>query len=475
MEKLRLQSQNLILRELLRRKLSRPSLLDEKFEKQNAFIRDSARLKAALCTRRAGKSYGAGLYLFEEALANPGVSCLYIALTRDSAKKIMVKDVLNPINKKYNIGAKLNKTELTYTLPNGSVIYLLGADADEQEKEKLLGQKYKLVVIDESASYSIDLRDLVYRILKPAMADLMGTIVMIGTPGNVTRGLYYDVTTGVEPGWSVHKWSALDNPHIKNLIRDEMNELIANNPAIVETPLWKQMYLGEWFVDTDKLVYKYLDTRNKIYELPQLKGRSTWNYVLGVDLGYEDATGFSVCAYNEYDSTLYIAHTAKKTKMDITDVADKIKELQKTYSFNKYIVDGANKQAVEEIKKRHGIPLEAAEKTGKVDFIEIMNSELIQSKIKVVKSGDEGGLIDEWLTLVWDEKSAKKQENPACPNHLSDATLYAWRWCYTYLAEIFKPKADPTSEEAVDEFWEKEAESLERNKALPFWSRDWGV
>lgn len=473
-----MQSQKQILREFLRRKRSSLELLDKNFEKQNAFIRDGARLKAALCTRRAGKSYGAGLYLFEEALANPGVSCLYIALTRDSAKKIMVKDVLNPINKKYKIGAKLNKTELTYTLPNGSVIYLLGADADEDEKEKLLGQKYKLVVIDESASYSIDLKDLVYRILKPAMADLKGTIVMIGTPGNVTRGLYYDITTGIEKGWSVHKWSALDNPHIKDQIRDEMNELIANNPAIVETPLWKQMYLGEWFVDTDKLVYKYSDLKNRVLELPTPAGRSAWNYVLGVDLGYEDATGFSVCAYNEFDPALYVARTFKKTKMDITDVAEKIKDLQKTYGFTKYIVDGANKQAVEEIKKRHSIPLEAADKQGKVDFIEIMNSEMIQSKIKVVKSHDEGDLIGEWMSLVWDEKkmlAGKKEENAACPNHLSDATLYAWRYCYTYLSERFNPKPPPTSEEAVDEFWEQEAERLERNKAKPFWDRDWSA
>lgn len=462
-----------VLQELLRRQQNKIDLLDKDFEKQNDFIRDPAKLKAALCTRRAGKSYGAGLYLFEEALANPGVSCLYIALTRDSAKKIMIKDVLNPINRKFKIGAKLNKTDLTYTLPNGSVIYLLGADADEDEKEKLLGQKYKLVVIDESASYSVDLRDMVYRILKPAMADLMGTIVMIGTPGNVTRGLYFDITTGAEKGWSVHKWSALDNPHISRLIRDEMNELIANNPAIVETPLWKQMYLGEWFIDSDKLVYKYSDLRNRVLELPRLKGRSEWRYVLGIDLGFEDASAFSVCAYNEYDPTLYVARTFKKSKMDITDVANKIKEIQGVYPIHKFIVDGANKQAVEEIKKRHGIPLEAAEKQGKADFIEIMNSELIQGKIKVVASGDEGGLVEEWQTLVWDEKSDKRVENPACPNHLSDATLYPWRYCYNYLSQRFEPKPEPTSEKAVDDFWEKESARMGK-RARPWWERDHG-
>ncbi len=464
-----------ILRELIRRKQRAPNLLDTNFEKQNAFIEDSARLKAGFCTRRAGKSYGAGLYLFQEALANPGVSCLYIALTRDSAKKIMVKDVLNPINRKYKIGARLNKTELTYSLPNGSIIYLLGADADEDEKEKLLGQKYKLVVIDESASYTIDLRDMVYRILKPAMADLRGTIALIGTPGNMTRGLFFDVTTGKEPGWSVHKWSALDNPYVREQIKQEMHELTVQNPAIVETPLWKQMYLGEWFIDDSRLVYKYREDRNRCEALPEPKGRSTWNYVLGVDLGYEDATGFSLCAYNEFDPALYVASTAKKVQMDITDVANKIKEIQAKYRINKFIVDGANKQAVEEIKRRHGIPLESAEKTGKADFIEIMNSEMIQGKIKVVSSEDEGGLIDEWQTLVWDEKAekaGKKIENAACPNHLSDATLYAWRYCYTYLSQKFMPKPPPTSERAVEDFWEKEAERVNQASVVPFWDRD---
>jgi len=71
-----------------------------------------------LCNRRSGKSCGAGLYLYQEAYETPGVSCLYIALPRDSAKKIMWKDVLKPINRKLGLGAHFNETELTATLPS---------------------------------------------------------------------------------------------------------------------------------------------------------------------------------------------------------------------------------------------------------------------------------------------------------------------------------------------------------------------
>jgi len=165
-------------RELARKRLAKrrggaqPNFLDAKFAAQSAFISDPARMKVALCTRRSGKSYGAGLYLCKEAWETAGVSCLYLALTRDSAKKIMWKDVLKPISRRLNLDARFNESELTATLPNESVIYILGVDSTEEEKKKLLGQKYKLVIIDEAASFSVDLNELVYGVLKPAVCRL---------------------------------------------------------------------------------------------------------------------------------------------------------------------------------------------------------------------------------------------------------------------------------------------------------------
>ena len=228
-----------ILAEVIKR--SSVQLLDYNFEAQTKFTLDKNNLKAAQCSRRSGKSYGTGLYLFKEALENPGCTCLYIALTRESAKKIMYKDVLKRINKKHLLGATFNEITLTVTLPNGSLIYLVGADAKPDEMQKFLGQAYRLVVIDESASFKQDLREMVYEILKPAMADLQGTICMIGTPGKIPKGLFFDITNGREKGWSVHKWMASDNPYMKEKTKKEMDELIASNPLVVETPFFKRM------------------------------------------------------------------------------------------------------------------------------------------------------------------------------------------------------------------------------------------
>lgn len=473
--------EELLLKEILNRET--PTVFDfEKgsFDKQINFINDPAKLKAAFCTRRASKSFTGGLYLVKKAIERPGVSCLFIALTRASAKAILWKDVLKVINKTYDLGIKFNESALTATLSNGSIIYLVGADSTEEEKQKLLGQKYALVIIDEAASYTIDLRELVYSILKPAVADYRGEICLMGTPGNFTKGLFFDVTNKKEPGWSLHEWTTMDNPYMKEAWEQEIKELIANNPNIVETPWFKQMYLGQWVIDTDKLVYKYEVNRNSFLTLPVLKN-GNYRYVLGVDLGYDDASAFSLGCYSDYDPTLYIVKCFKASKMDITDVANKIKEFQSEYEIGYTVVDGANKQAVEEIKKRHQIPLRAADKTGKEDFIEIMNSELIQGKIKVhLHNGFD--LVDEWLGLVWKTKGGAveipKKEHPGCPNHVADSALYLWRYAYQYLwtkleeppkintESWYKKQTEMMEKAAEDEFARQKQQQDEEAAAL---------
>ena len=70
-------------------------------------------------------------------------------------------------------------------------------------------------------------------------------------------------------------------------------------------------------------------------------------------------------------------------------------------------------------------------------------------------------LRQEWDSLVWEDAN-KEDEDPRCENHLSDATLYAWRYCYNYLYKDPEPKYDHNSEQYMDEFWRQEDEELER-------------
>jgi PBSX family phage terminase large subunit len=378
----------------------------------------------------------------------------------------MFRDVLGTINKQKGLDAKPNLTDLTYTLPNESCVYLLGMDSKPEEAEKALGQKFKKVIVDEAGSFRRDLRPIIYGILAPACVDLGGTISMIGTPTNLTKGLFYDVVWNkTEPGWSMHQWTAYDNPFMYDAWTKEIDDLKARNPLVVETPWFKQMYQGEYVVDTTKLVYRFSEERNILRgDLP-----SDLIYVLGVDLGYDDPSAFVLCGYSATDPTLYIIDSYKKSGMIISDVAERIRYYERQYKPYKIIVDGANKQAVEEMKVRYQLNLTTADKAGKAEFIEIMNSELIQGRIKSLPALE--NLFDEYANLIWDERSDKRQEHSSCENHLTDAMLYAWRYTYQYISKP-KQKILMTDEQKVDLFFERESAKVMDKTEKPFWERD---
>lgn len=428
------------------------SVMTSSFPEQRRFIEDPARLKALFCTRRAAKSFTAGLYMVKTCLEFPGVNCLFIGLTRSTAEGIIIKDILKVIDRAHDLGIEFNKTSLECTFPNGSVIRVTGIDVSEDEMNKLLGKKYKLVCIDEGSLYTVNLRHLVYDILGPAMADQEGTICLFGTSSNFTQGLFFDITNGKEAGWALHRWSAHENPHIN--WQKQLDDIKANRPLYMETPQFRQWYLNEWVVETDKLVYKFNPDRN-IYDALPYPGSHAWTYVLACDLGWEDDTGFVLSGYHENDPCLYIIKAWKRPHMtfDMVEEALKVFMADTEYPVNSVIIDGANKQGVETMRMRSDIYFEYADKQGKVDHIEMLNGDLIQGKIKIHRSCME--LVDEMMSLVWKTTGDKivypKKEHPALPNHLCDAFLYNWFNGYHFLSSPAKKALTPGTPEYIKE------------------------
>jgi hypothetical protein len=405
------------------------------FDKQIQFIKDPHRLKASFTTRRGAKSYCDGIYMFKEAHENPSCNVLYLGLTRMAAKGIIWKDVLHHIDERSNLGCVPNKSELTFTLPNKSVIYVAGVDVSEQERKKLFGRKYKLVIIDEAALYTIDLRDLVYVVLRPSVVDMQGIVVLSGMASDITFGLFYDITNGKEQGWSLHSWSAHDNPYVAKQWQEELNFIAKNQPALMQTARFRQAYLNQWVVDEEKLVYKYSAERNLYKELPY-PGSRGWTFNLGVDTGWEDDNAFVLSGYHENDPNLYILSAFKKNKMffDHDDPSLSVKKTIQKYLADPYfpvqnvIIDGANKQGVETMNMRGDIPFIYADKLGKAEHIEQCNGDLLTGKIKIHESCV--SLVDEMMRLVWqtdgDRIAFPRKEHPTLPNHLCDAFLYGW-------------------------------------------------
>lgn len=462
---------------------SKPDVLSQAFSQQKAFITNKGKQKALFCTRRSAKSYTAGMYLVYEALNNPRSNCLFIGLTRASAKAIIWKDILQVLDTRYNLGASFNQTDLTMTFPNGSVIAVTGVDVDEREMNKLLGRKYRLVTIDEASMYTIDLRNLVYGVLGPAMVDPndndeSGTICLMGTASDFPRGLFYDITTGVEKSWELFTWTAHDNPFVARKWQEALDKIRDERPSYMETPQFKQWYLNKWVVDEEKLVYRFDVSRNLCSVLPHLR-HDDWTYVLGVDTGWEDDSAFVLTGYNAHNPNphMYVIKSFHKKRMTFDDVSNKIREFMndKEFAPHKIIIDGANKQGVESMRQRSSIPFEFADKQDKVTFIELLNSDLIQGVVKILNTDDNRDLWKEMCSLVWvtdgDKIKYPKKEHPSLPNHLCDAFLYAWRCGWHYASQ---PKVKPPVYGSKDwylkqaeDIWDKEREHLEQKNDWP--------
>lgn len=438
-------------------------LLNECFPEQKQFIQDPTRLKAILASRRSGKSYVSGIYLLIEALSNPGVSCLYLGLERKSVKRIMLKDVFYKLLDKYRIQYNFNASDLIFTFENGSNIYLMGLDNAEKESAKIKGAKYKLAILDECADWTQDQRKIVYNDLEPAMIDLDGTIILIGTPGDIISTenppLFYAVTNEIEKqgNWSLYKWNALNNPYMAVNWQKKIDKNIAFDPDWINSSNYKQEYLGQWVLDHERTVYKFKPEKNLIESLP-IRATAKYTYILGMDLGFNDSTAFTLVAYSPNDPTLYILKTFDSPNMLIPEIGDKIEEWKKQYAISRFVIDGANKQFVEQMRSNLHIPFVSAIKTEKAKFIRMMNSDLQFSRIKLLPGNE--GLISEWRSLVWDPKIAKPTELARCKNHLADSTLYAWRFARHFLAEDLKTTEDKNTEEWMFN------ETLKKYKAL---------
>jgi len=461
-------SDEVYLKEYIRRMGLKPgridpnSLIDDNFSAQRDFIRDRNPFFAGICTRRAGKSYGGATKLVVDGLETEGCNLGYLALTRMSAKAILWKDCLKVIDRKHGLKSRFNETELTCTLTqSNSTIYLAGADATDEEMEKFLGRKYRTVLIDEAASYRRDLRELVYSVLKPAVADYRGQIGLLGSPRSIKSGLFYDVTNGKEPGWSIHKWTTFDNPHMAENWKEEIEDLKARFPGIEKTPSFRMNYLGEWAIDDSLRVYKFDHQKNALNSLPTQQPE----YILGVDLGYSpDPTAFALCAlYDTNPRKFVVIKSFKQTGMIISDVAETIKTFIRKYGPMRIIMDAADKQAVEEMRQKHQIPIISADKHGKAGVIEVMNSDWMTGSIQVYEP-ENADYIQELEDLVWDEREEKRIEDSGCANHLCDAVLYAWRKAFMHSFVETEKKINPHSIEAIEAWENQQDEIIERKK-----------
>ena len=450
---------------------------------QLEFIIDPSPRKALRSPRRIGKTFGAAAYLCDVALRQRGAECLYLSLTRRSARRLMWRQILR-FNADHGLNLQLNHTDMIATFPNGSHILCGGAE-DQSDVERYRGGQYDVVVIDECKSFATELfESLLDEVIEPALLDRVGTLCIIGTPGAVLAGAFYQAT-GPEaamvryrdekrvvesrpwlerdnPGyqntayrWSLHVWKPQDNTAIPQLW-DRMLAVKESRGWADNHPYWLREYLGQWVADTSAHVYKYDEQRNGweppagtrdeygILDLKRgLPEGHDWKFVCGMDLGFDDEFSLEVAAYADTHPDFYHVYDFARSGMTVPDIAAAFREAESRFGGFEFVKGdrgGLGKTILATLEEVYGIHVEPADKHEKRDHIELLNGDLLAGRCRILQGS---GLAREMITLQWDLTDPRKpKEDKQCPNHRCDGFLYIWRHLYHLFWEERAPTLD---------------------------------
>lgn len=445
-------------------------------EHQGRVANDTATNIAVLAGRRAGKTEGCIYWLAKDWQQFAGKKALYVASTIGSAREI-IWDRLHDFDERWGIGIEFNESRLEAKFPNGFTIIVTGCENKKQANRVARGKRFVKVVIDELELFEDDLiRYFIRSALKPTLMDFGGRLMLMGTPGNALVGYWYEITgdpandnddpnsaiAKLRKRWSVHRFSALDNPFIgyeggaAQYFKDQLEE----NGWTEQDPEFIIEYLGRWVVDGNAFIYPYDSARNTWDDEDEWDTEGAVRTVIGVDIGDRDGCGFSVVQKRWDSEEIRVLEAYCTVNLDNDELAAEIKKLMQRYRTHHVFMDSKGHGATSICKSmvNYRIPAKPAENNHKkLPLIRDTKAVLRNGRLKLhpVKCRD---LIIQFKQMVWNEDRDSHQDG--VPDEAIDATLWAVFEVKKLAAEAKKGKAKLSAEE-----YEELQEKLENMRA----------
>lgn len=442
-------------------------LEDFLFKEQLALAIDPAKFVTAVCSVRAGKTVACAADLINTCLTKPGITCLYITLARASAKRIIWAD-LHRINREFELNAIPNESDLSLKFPNGSIIYCSGA-SDASEIEKFRGlSNVALAYIDESQAFRSHIKELVEEVLIKRLYDTNGRLRMIGTPGPIPAGYFYDASQSskwAHHGWTLHKNFWLEKKSgctAEEIIRQdcERKGVELNDPSI------QRECFGKWVLDSNSLLLEYKAERNHYDHLPP----GNYIYILGMDFGFEDADAFAVLGHCPNSPDTYLIEEVIAHKQTYEEMTQTFDSLFRKYPFSKIMADpgGGGKKLVESLKQRYPVPLTVADKLGKIANYGLLNNALRTKRFFARRDSR----FAQDCNLLEKDRDKSTPDRTVVKGHsdIVDAALYAFREspAYGYAPPVTKPKRGTKEfdDHFDEELFRQNQERLKKEKEI---------
>lgn len=341
---------------------------------------------------RSSKTYNAIIWLIKYCLKIPGTRLSIVRATLPALKGSVFIDFKEILMNMLLFDEKaLNKSELIYTLPNGSWVEFFSTDSEQ----KLRGRKRDVLFVNEANELSyLEWQQLKMRTTRFAIMDY-----------NPSFSDDHWICSVNQDSRTYHSISTYkDNPFLEQSIIDEIEGLRTKNQT-----LWQVYGLGQQAV-IEGLIFKNVDT---ISEIP-VNVKRRW---VGMDFGFtNDPTAIVEVAVQDND--IYINEIAYCTQMLSNDI---IRVLKSECERMKIISESADPRLIQEIY-RAGVNIHPVQKFS--GSIEAGITKMLEFKIHITARSC--NVLKEFKNYTYQQdKEGKWLNTPIdCYNHAIDAVRY---------------------------------------------------
>ena len=276
---------------------------------QEKIANSKARFRVAICGRRFGKTHLAIRELAKYA-RYPDRRCWYVAPTYKQAKQIVWRKLKHKLQD-LRWSRKVNESELSIELKNGSEITLRSAD----NYDSLRGVGLSFIVLDEFAD--ID-KEAWYEVLRPTLSDTGGHALFIGTPkgvGNWAKDIYDNHLT--KKGWESFQFTTIDGGNVPE------EEIIQAREDLDERT-FRQEYLATFETYSGVIAYAFGEHNYK--PAPQIEAHTP--LLIGTDFNVNPMS--SVVMLRTSDGL----HAIDEIVMHNSNTTELIEEIRRRYPKN---------------------------------------------------------------------------------------------------------------------------------------------
>jgi len=297
----------------------------------NAIFNEGYKHVLAIIHRRAGKSVCALNIIIIAACQKVG---LYLYLLPESTQtKRVIWDAISLSGERFldyiprEIISKINNTEMSIYLKNGSIIKFTGSN----KFDGLIGCGANFIIHDEWAISDPRAREL----LAPLLLASKGIEVVISTPrgSNHLKDLY-DIAVD-SPNWFVSRLSVDDtrdadgNPIItKEQIDQEIAE--GKDPNIIQQEYYVSFSTG----NIGAYFTKEMEEIEKRNGITDFEIRKNYPVFVSFDLGMHDPT--SVVLWQAYNGKMHFIYSFESNNKPMGYYSDMLIQVKKSLGFRKY-------------------------------------------------------------------------------------------------------------------------------------------